>query len=864
MTAIEKLEKEFELLNSRTPKPKNYFPKKGGGGLAKYSTSPRKIFKQVVIKTIGQGLNNIGTKKVLEYVARGADTLELEDEKGEKKTIDEIYKDWKQNFSVAKNPETGRVPKEALHLVFSIDEEVNQKNLEALEQSVRDVLKINLYEYRYAMVVHTHQNRPHVHVILNKRSTITGKKLTFKSRKECKDFFTQLREDFKENLNYYNKEFSYENRFKVDRNLELALLAEYFQKVNKENYLFKEFVRESQRSVARLGQKQNEVGTKIVQTLQEIKSSAALSFSLLKGSDQYSIQKAATTLNTLKRKQEFFAKREEEQSLLLKISKEAVEKIKPSELAQKIKMLEYLEMPQQKKLLTRKQRQALASLHRSLDFTKLNYTRQLDETLNKEESDLEKMVKKTNAFALMKHLRQLDERMAMTEILQDETHMERLVKNHDFVLSAMEKRYLRNKNTIAFLKDKLQTETKQTEREEIKKALAFLQSEAKIMHERFNPQVKHSLELEKEIEAQKISKKLDIEFDNSQSIDAFLLEHRPAYIAKRQEELEKYAARMAKELKLEGWLELMSVKEFVDKYNPRYKYHQNLIRAQKIVKRLKLEDKPELMSTDGLGEFLKKYKEEYDKIVREGIEKFVQKIADEHGMEKPSDMEKRSNQELFEWIEVNNVCSPSRQLLGKYAEKQLEELIPKFEIQREKWENIAKENEPMPKELERKKLRIDNLENILKKTESITPIFENDIKFLDEHLVKILAPKEKTIKKIPITIEGTPYTHELVNLMKETIPKLEISGIQAKKIEAYLHFLSLSEEKEPISKSYLKKHGFLNQKGFEKIEFEPFEKMAPSVKMPAIEEALTKEMRAKNIVLERAIKREERAQGISR
>jgi len=829
--------------------------------LAKYASGERKIFKQVVIKTIGKGLNNIGTKKVLEYVARGADTLELEDEKGEKRSIDEIYKDWKQNFAVGKNPESGRVPKEALHLVFSIDETVNQKNLEALEQSVRDVLKINLYEYRYAMVVHTHQNRPHVHVILNKRSTITGKKLNFQSRKQCKDFFTQLREDFKENLNYYNKEFSYENRFKVDRNLELALLAEYFQKVHKENHLFKEFARDSQRNITRLGQKQDEVGSKIVQTLQEIKSSAALSFSLLKGIDHYNIQKAANTLKTLKQKQEFFEKREEEQRLLLKISKETMAELKPNELAQKIKMLEYLEMPQQKKLLTRKQRQALASLRRSLDFTKLSYAQQMDTELEKQESDLENMVKKTNAFALMKHLRQIDERMAMSEILQDETHMERLRENHDFILSAMEKRYIRNKNTIAFLKDKLQSTVKKDEREEIKKALDFLKNEAKIMHERFNPQVKHSAELEKEIEAQKISKKLDIEFDNSQSIDAFLLEHRPAYATKRQEELEKYAARIAKELKLENWLSLMEAKEFVEKYNPRYKYKQDVIKAQKIVKRLGLKAQPELMSTDGLGEFLKEHKEQYDKIVKEGIEKFVQKIADEHGQEIPSDMAKKSNKELFDWIEINNVRSPSRKLLEKFAQAKLKELIPHFEKQKGEWESMAKENEPMPKDLLKLKREIENVENVLKKTESITPIFPNDVRQLDEALAKKILVGDVT-KDIPITMEATPCTAELVSMVKDALPKLQLPKEQEQKIERYLHFAA--KEEAPISKSYLKKHGFLDQENFKNVRFEPFEKMAPSVKMPAIEDVLTKEMRAKNIVLERAIKREERTQGITR
>ena len=853
MTAIDELERDFELYRSKTPKPKNYFPKKGRGSFGRLRSETKPIFKQVVIKTIGRGLNNVGTERVLEYIARGADTITLEDENGEEKTVNEIYDTWKEKFSPNTN---GRVSKEAMHLIFSIDEDINLKNLEALKQSVRDVLKMNLYEYHHALVVHTHQNKPHVHVILNKRSMITGKKLHFKNRKHCKDFFTQMREDFKESLNYHNKEFHYENRFKVDRDLELGLLQEYIQKVNREHYIFKQIARDAKNNVSRLETKKEEVTSKIKNVLGEIKATTALSFSLLKNNDTVEIERAYNDYDKLKRKQEFFKKREEEQSLLLTTAKSAAQEIKPTDLLQKLKMIEYFEMPQHKKLLTRKQRQTLAALKRSYGFAKLNFIRQMESEFGKHEKEIEGLVQKTNAFALMKHLRNIDERIALMEVLQDDTHLERLEKNRDFILDVMQKRFLQNEKTKAYVQRKLKVAETEKEKTDLKKTLEFLNAENKLMKKQFSSTVQHALELGKQEEVQKISKSLEVEFDQSQSVDEFLLEHRPAYEAKQKAALERYAARISKELRVE--IGEMETQAFVDKYNPRYKFFQDVARAKKIGKRLKLDVDVSLMSTQGVRDFLETHKETYNKIVREGIESFVQKVADEHGQAAPEQMQQKSNKELFDWIEIHNVRSPSRRLLEKLAKQKLAALNETLEKQRaifEKREELAKAR---PDALRKLEVKIANVENVLKKTESITPIFQNDIKVLDEALAKRIVT-QKAIKEIPITMDATPCTPELVSTIRDTLPKLALEQEQVEKIEKYLYFAT--KKAAPIAKSYLKKHGFLDQESFKDVKFEPYEKMALSVKMPAIQEALAKEMQAKNIVLEKTFSHTQKRDG---
>ena len=52
------------------------------------------------------------------------------------------------------------------HLIFSINEPCDdQKKLRALKESVHNVLGLNFSGHKYAFVLHTHQNNPHVHVV---------------------------------------------------------------------------------------------------------------------------------------------------------------------------------------------------------------------------------------------------------------------------------------------------------------------------------------------------------------------------------------------------------------------------------------------------------------------------------------------------------------------------------------------------------------------------------------------------------------------------------------------------------------------------------------------------------------------------
>ena len=122
--------------------------------------------------------------------------------------------------------------------MFSIDEKKNDKNFEALEKSVKDTLQQNLSEYKYIYRIHDHQGKPHIHVLLNKRNMFNNKLLQLKNN-QFKPFFQNLRNDFKDNLNYHNKDFNYISFNKVEKDLKVSMLKESFESMNRKDFLLK-------------------------------------------------------------------------------------------------------------------------------------------------------------------------------------------------------------------------------------------------------------------------------------------------------------------------------------------------------------------------------------------------------------------------------------------------------------------------------------------------------------------------------------------------------------------------------------------------------------------------------------------------
>ena len=165
--------------------------------------------KQVVIKTLSN-LDEFGAKNALSYVIRNSNDDFAITQDGEKKSLKEIMDDWNKDFTHKKNA------KEVLHLAFCIDEKDENFNDRRLKNAVDMVMQKNFYLYKYAMVIHTHQNKLHAHILLNKNNLFDGQKFHL-SRAEFKPFFNQLRNDFA--LALKTQGLEYHNHYKIENDL---------------------------------------------------------------------------------------------------------------------------------------------------------------------------------------------------------------------------------------------------------------------------------------------------------------------------------------------------------------------------------------------------------------------------------------------------------------------------------------------------------------------------------------------------------------------------------------------------------------------------------------------------------------------
>lgn len=179
--------------------------------------------KQVMIKTLSN-LDKVGARNALEYVIKNSnDDFALCDD-GSLKKVDELMNEWGQDFSNKKNA------KEVWHLSFGIDEKHSEQTLQILRESVKEVMEKNFFEYKYAMVIHSHQNKPHAHILINKNNKFNKKKLHLK-KDEFRDFFTTLRNDFALALN--SRGLEYHNHFKIENDLQKQIT-----KLQKKIFLF--------------------------------------------------------------------------------------------------------------------------------------------------------------------------------------------------------------------------------------------------------------------------------------------------------------------------------------------------------------------------------------------------------------------------------------------------------------------------------------------------------------------------------------------------------------------------------------------------------------------------------------------------
>ncbi|MCX2716812.1 relaxase/mobilization nuclease domain-containing protein [Helicobacter sp. MIT 21-1697] len=187
--------------------------------------------KNVVIKNIGN-MKKAHLCNALSYTFSHSELQVGFNHLGECVNAGEILEDWGQDFS--SNPKTN----EAMHLVFSLNEPHSQSVLDTLLESTRQTMQSYFSEYKWVLVPHSHQNKPHIHIIVNKSNMFSGKKLHFKSKGEISHFFEELREDFKYNLFEYSRgKLDYTNEVKFDKKFRQDMLSSKIEKLEQLNLI---------------------------------------------------------------------------------------------------------------------------------------------------------------------------------------------------------------------------------------------------------------------------------------------------------------------------------------------------------------------------------------------------------------------------------------------------------------------------------------------------------------------------------------------------------------------------------------------------------------------------------------------------
>ncbi|MGL2554183.1 relaxase/mobilization nuclease domain-containing protein [Helicobacter pylori] len=198
-----------------------------------FSSSPKSIksnlvgtksISPVLIKNIGQ-MKRSHLENALSYALENSETAYNEMFMECDKQF--ILETWLNDFDLTNDYN------EAMQLVFSIKDKPDGKIMQGLLYSTWESLKVRLPEYKFALVPHTHQDHAHIHCFINKTNQLTRRRLRFKGREDCKEFFNELRNEFAYRLNNHllSEECLYVNEPKLK---ELDNIKQQLQDLEKE------------------------------------------------------------------------------------------------------------------------------------------------------------------------------------------------------------------------------------------------------------------------------------------------------------------------------------------------------------------------------------------------------------------------------------------------------------------------------------------------------------------------------------------------------------------------------------------------------------------------------------------------------
>lgn len=432
---------EMELSEKKlkgTPKSKNFHLRKNV------------TYKQAVVKMLST-LNHKNIDYAMFYIAKHSEDFKVKDENGNEVKVPDVLKDWKKNMSKDERSN------EAMHLSFSIDEDKTYRNYEALEKSVADVLRHNFYEHKYVYTVHKHQGKPHVHVIINKRSKFTNRKMNFKNKSEIKTFFKSMRDQFGENLNAYNEDFNYTSDYKVERDLKYNMLSKTIKDLEKKINLNNNMISQAEENIKTYNKELDDINNRIDINLKE-------NINLSEIDHNRNLQK---TKLILKRNKELTRIKKDlesnikKQETIIHNSLFIIKESKTKDFVNIEHTIKFFESKTNKKNMTLRQYVGIDDLKEDFKELKHFYDIKITKELEDEKDQIQLLSMTTNAFKIYKLYKQaISREFENTSVIKNKIHDKQISENKEFLQKIFKERdhevelmQRKVKRTLELLKD---------------------------------------------------------------------------------------------------------------------------------------------------------------------------------------------------------------------------------------------------------------------------------------------------------------------------------------------------------------------------------------------------------------------------
>ena len=461
MITMDEIEEKLKK-NRYTPRPiiyKDYF---------KNYTNPSNNYKSAVIKNISS-LNKVNVKNAMYYILRNSDETFLKNENNENVSIENVMKDWGKNFT---NNEKSI---EAMHLVFSIDEKKSNDNFIALQKSVEQTLRVMFYSHKYTYVIHKHQEKPHIHVILNKRDIYTNKKLYFEKKSDCRDFFNNLRNEFASNLNFFGKNFNYYNKYKVEKDLSIKIIKDKIRNMTNRNSFFK-ITDNDIRSL------ENENRVRLINVKKSLIKDTSKRFTNINNKKDYISNEVSSNLIS---KIKNLINRAKKLKIKAYNNKYIKDNILGVDMLDIDKNLNQYEFRVKKNILTLNERHRLNILRGDFEVLRDRFDNEFLFKTIENSKKMDFLSSKTNSFEIKKLLNSV-EKQAFINIKIFDNNKDKLKlinKNRNFLKDLLIKREFKNSILKDSLDEKLNNYKSKDEKLNIENSLNFLKNEKKLIDE---------------------------------------------------------------------------------------------------------------------------------------------------------------------------------------------------------------------------------------------------------------------------------------------------------------------------------------------------------------------------------------------